>query len=334
MYQVSVLVPVYRVEQYIERCARSLFEQTYANLEYIFVDDCSPDNSIAILKKVLEDYPARQAQVRIIRHERNRGLSAARNTAIDAAQGLFITHVDSDDYLDRDAIRLLVDKQVETGADIVTGNFYAVFPSRVKKGFEPSYENQHKMLLKTLSSHSGTHAVWRRLINASLYRNHHIRPKEGVNNLEDWQQLAVLVYYADKIARIDNHIYYYDCTNNHSYMSETSNLPSIELWNQSIESVRILEDFFSDKELEYNHLARSLVAYMLKSRMCLAARHRKRAYFDRMKRMIVTHYADCYDEIGWNNPFVRAFTCNYLLNGFCRRVYIFLMKTFASLGGK
>ena len=111
MYQVSVLVPVYRVDRFIERCARSLFEQTYDNLEYIFVDDCSTDNSIAILRRVMEDYPERKGQVRIIRPERNRGLAAARNTALDAANGLFVTHVDSDDYLDRDAIRLLVEKQ-------------------------------------------------------------------------------------------------------------------------------------------------------------------------------------------------------------------------------
>ncbi len=65
MYQVSVLVPVYRVDRFIERCARSLFEQTYDNLEYIFVDDCSPDNSIAILRRVMEDYPERKGQVRM-----------------------------------------------------------------------------------------------------------------------------------------------------------------------------------------------------------------------------------------------------------------------------
>ena len=89
MYLVSILVPVYGVEKYIERCARSLFEQTYENLEYIFVDDCTPDKSIEILKRVIEDYPNRKNQVRIIHHEHNRGLAAARNTALDAATSEF-----------------------------------------------------------------------------------------------------------------------------------------------------------------------------------------------------------------------------------------------------
>lgn len=124
MYLVSILIPVYGVEKYIERCARSLFEQTYDNLEYIFVDDCSPDNSIAILKKVLEDYPERKAQVRIIRHERNKGLSAARNTATDAAMGDYIFYLDSDDEITRDCIEILI-KPVQNNEtiEIVAGNY-------------------------------------------------------------------------------------------------------------------------------------------------------------------------------------------------------------------
>lgn len=115
------MVPIYGVEKYIERCARSLFEQTYENLEYIFVDDCTPDKSIEILERVMEDYPNRKEQVRIIRHEHNRGLAAARNTALDAATSPFITHVDSDDYLSLDAIRLFVEKQMETGRILCLG---------------------------------------------------------------------------------------------------------------------------------------------------------------------------------------------------------------------
>ncbi|MBQ1779984.1 MAG: glycosyltransferase family 2 protein, partial [Bacteroidales bacterium] len=142
MYQVSILVPIYEVEKYIERCARSLFEQTYDNLEYIFVDDCSPDKSMEILEQVMEDYPNRKKQVRIIRHEHNRGLAAARNTALDAATSPFITHVDSDDYLSLDAIHLLVNKQVETDADIVSGNYFVIESNRIKKAYEPDYVDQ------------------------------------------------------------------------------------------------------------------------------------------------------------------------------------------------
>lgn len=319
MYLVSILIPVYGVEKYIERCARSLFEQTYDNLEYIFVDDCSPDNSIAILKKVMEDYPRRKGQVRIIRHERNRGLAAARNTALDAMQGSFLSHVDSDDYLDRDAIRLLVNKQVETGADIVTGNYYIVGSNEIEKQFESECEDKQEMLAKTLSFPAGTHVVWRRLINSRLYKDYHIRPKEGVDNGEDCQQISQLVYFANKVARINDHIYYYNRTNEYSYLFLSTCQSNPDLWEQYVESLLILEDFFSDKEQVYQDLLRRGIIYIIKTRMSLAARFRQKESFDKLKTIIMTKYADYYDVIGWDNPLLRAFMCNYTLNSYYRR---------------
>ena len=91
--RVSVCIPVYGVEKYIERCARSLFEQTMTDgIEFIFVNDCTKDNSIEILEKVLEEYPHRKEQVKIIHHEKNRGLVAARNTGLEHATGDYIIH--------------------------------------------------------------------------------------------------------------------------------------------------------------------------------------------------------------------------------------------------
>ena len=316
MYQVSVLVPVYGVHRFIERCARSLFEQTYDNLEYIFVDDCSPDNSIAILKRVMEDYPERESHVRIICHERNRGLAAARNTALDAANGPFVTHVDSDDYLDRDAIRLLVKKQEGTGADIVSGNYYEVWSSGIKKVSEPPCNDQYEMLLQEISC-SKTHYIWRRLINSRLYNDYHIRVKENVNFMEDWQQIAILAYYAKGVARIDEHIYYYDCTNSSSYIS---NFPrNKELWNQAIESARIVEGFYTNKDPEYKIITHRATSRILKHQLSAAARFQEKLFFEEVKSKITTEYADCYSEIGWNLPLVRLFMCNYTLNSIYRR---------------
>ena len=78
MPKVSVIIPVYGVEKYIERCARSLFEQTLDDIEYLFIDDCTPDKSVDILKHVLEEYPQRKSQVVIHRMEKNSGQAAVR----------------------------------------------------------------------------------------------------------------------------------------------------------------------------------------------------------------------------------------------------------------
>ena len=101
--KVSVVIPVYGVEKYIERCARSLFEQTMQEgIEYIFVDDCSPDRSIEILEKVLKEYPHREPQVKIIQHSKNQGIFYTRNTGVENATGEYIIHCDSDDWVEPD----------------------------------------------------------------------------------------------------------------------------------------------------------------------------------------------------------------------------------------
>lgn len=325
MYQVSVLVPVYGVERFIEKCARSLFEQTYDNLEFVFVDDCSQDKSIEILKSVMEDYPNRKDSVRIIRHEKNRGIAAARNTALDNAHGIFICFVDSDDYLSPEAVRLFVAKQEETGADIVSGNMYNVYLNGMVKGYEPVYTNRHEMIEKTLESlSSGTHALWRRMIRLSLFNDYHIRTKEGLNCLEDCQIMPQLAYYARSVAKIDECVYYYNRTNERSILTVTGNSQQCKIWRQSIESIELVEKFFADKEPEYYALARRFMAATLASRMNLAARHRERAFFDEMKARIKSGYTDCYDKIGWNKPVKRWFACNYNLSGFSRRLFALL----------
>ncbi len=119
MPKVSIVIPTYKVEKYIERCARSLFEQTLDSIEYVFVDDCSPDNSIAVMQKVLEEYPQRKDQVKVIRHEVNQGVGAARNHGVAACTGDYIIHCDPDDWVDLNMYEAMYNKAIETNADMV-----------------------------------------------------------------------------------------------------------------------------------------------------------------------------------------------------------------------
>ena len=121
MPTVSILVPIYGVEQYIERCAETLLRQSYSDIEYVFVNDCTKDRSVEILRQVIDRFPARKAQVRLISHERNRGLGGARHTAFAASRGRYIMHVDSDDLLPLDAVEKLVVAAMKSKADIVDG---------------------------------------------------------------------------------------------------------------------------------------------------------------------------------------------------------------------
>ena len=163
--KVSILIPVYGVEKYIARCARSLFAQTYANIEYIFVDDCSPDNSIGLLYSIIEEFPMRREQMRVVRQDRNRGLGAARRRAMEECVGEYVMHVDSDDCVTENAVAKLVSAALATGADIVDGA-YREFSSNDKgdaPGVYPSHLPKEQMLKHILLQNVVGNNIWSRL---------------------------------------------------------------------------------------------------------------------------------------------------------------------------
>lgn len=117
---VSVIIPVYRVEPYVERCLLSVVNQTYFNIEIIFVNDCTPDNSIGVIENFVRNNPE-EKRITIINHEVNKGLSEARNTGIRTAKGEYIYFLDSDDEITLDCIEVLVSNC--QGDDFVMGGF-------------------------------------------------------------------------------------------------------------------------------------------------------------------------------------------------------------------
>ncbi len=244
--KVSILVPIYGVEKYIERCARSLFEQSYQNLEYVFVDDCSQDQSITILNKIIENYPNRKSQIRIIHHERNRGLAAARNTGVKNATGNFILHVDSDDRVDVALVQKLVAKQSVNNADIICFDIKVDFRDHAEYYKNRDYLNGKDLSLKMLFG-SAPHQLCGHLIRRSLYIDNNIQAKEGVNQSEDLQVMPRLAYYAKNINTLHESLYYYDRTTDNSY----SNNYTVNSYNQILETYKILHDFFADKEYEF-----------------------------------------------------------------------------------
>lgn len=119
---VSIVVPVYGVEKYVGRCFDSVAAQTYPNLECVFVDDRGPDASMDVLRERIAAYRG-NVRFRVVRHERNRGLSAARNTGADAATGEYVYFLDSDDLLTPDCVALLAEPLRERRVDFVLGNY-------------------------------------------------------------------------------------------------------------------------------------------------------------------------------------------------------------------
>lgn len=283
MYKVSILVPIYGVEPYIESCARSLFSQTYPNLEYVFVDDCSPDRSVEILQNVIKDYPERKNEVKIVSHEKNRGLAAARNTALEYATGDFISHVDSDDWVEPNMIEYLVLTQLKTNADIVSCDAQIHYPTGVRCWEEPDYGSKDEMMQSILRM-TMNHVIWRRLIRLSLYKANNIHMVDGVNIGEDHYTLPRLLFYADSFARCKRVLYHYNCMNEHSYMQSTGESFNLLRYRSNISSLNILIDFFSLRSSNYLNLLYTLKSeYVYKQFFGILKAGDKDAYYELCK---------------------------------------------------
>lgn len=246
MDKVSVLVPIYNVEKYIERCVISLMEQTYENIEYIFVNDCTNDKSIEVLEKTIKNYPNRYNQVKIIHHKENKGLAAARNTGLYASSGEYIIHIDSDDWVSKDCVSSLMAKAIETHSDIVDGAYVDVYKdeNKIVHSCNLDKETYIKFMLSGVGRCSNQ--IWGRLLRRKLYINYNINAIEGINYGEDYSVITRLLYYA-KRTFVDNIIYYYNHLNENSYMKDLNN----KNFKSLVSAKLLVQDFFYSRS-DYN----------------------------------------------------------------------------------
>jgi len=247
---VSILVPIYNVSEYIERCAHSLFQQSFEDIEYVFVNDCTPDDSIEKLQKVIEQYPDRKERVKIIHHEKNRGLAAARNTALDNSTGKYVQHIDSDDWVEPDMIELMYNKAEAEQADIVVCDFvYERANSReIARNFIPEHKEDYFICIV---EHNATHpCVWNKLVRRQLCELPDCRSVEGLNFAEDYQISTRWYYYAEKIVKVDKVLYHYNKMNNSALTASKTTMH----YENIILLFELLGDFMKEKGLYEKHI--------------------------------------------------------------------------------
>lgn len=208
MPKVSVIIPVYKAEPYIEKCARSLFEQTLDSIEYIFINDSTPDKSMEVLNRVVEDYPQRKEQIKILHHDINKGISTTRNTGLKNATSDFIIHCDSDDWVDADLYEKLYNKAVEDKADVVMCD-HKIIKNEDSKIIIQFFDKNNKICLKALLTAKLSPFLWNKLIKKKLYEDNQIHFPDGINIREDFYVLIKLFYFATKISKISDAYYYY-----------------------------------------------------------------------------------------------------------------------------
>ena len=244
---VSVIVPIYKVEKFINRCITSLMEQSLESVEYIFVDDASPDSSMQILDKVLLQYPHRLGHMKILQHKENKGLPAARNTGLAAASGEYVFHCDSDDYLEVDALEQMYNLAHEQNADIVWCDWFLTFEKNERYMKQPSYSSSMDAL-KAMLSGAMKYNVWNKLVRQSLYVEHQIEFPTGYGMGED-MTMMMLMAYADKVVYLPKAFYHYVKLNTNAFSQTYSDKHLVELKHNVARIETFMEKKFG-KELE------------------------------------------------------------------------------------
>ena len=261
MYEkISIIVPIYNVEQYLERCVNSIIKQTYKNLDIILIDDGSTDGSPAICDR----YEKSEERIRVL-HQVNQGLSAARNSGIEIANGEYFCFVDSDDYVAEDLIEKLYSMLLEQGADIAICNFvsfYEKFAGDIPKNetkidILSSYEILQMLHQVTQDKFVNTVVAWGKLYKRSLFAN--LRFPVG-RYCEDISVIYKLYDLATNIVCSSEVLYFYYRNNSNSITYHTNH----KFYNDLILAyVEQLEYLYQNNYMEIVPLLKKKLMYWL-----------------------------------------------------------------------
>ena len=265
--KISLIVPVYNVENYITRCYNSIIKQTYTDFECVFVDDCSSDGSIAVLNGLLNDYSG-EISFRLIRHEKNSGVSASRNTGINNAAGDYVYFLDSDDEITvncMDSFMNMLKKY--PGVDVIQGNTI-IFPEVAKNRYEIKYhkfpeysENQLWIKRSIFVSPTIPRIVWNKLIRRSFINENKLFFREGVLLHEDVHFVFFLTQKAKCIAFTVEYCYIYHTDNLSSITRSSNKIKSLQSWHV------VLNDMLANIDSDVKQESYKFIAKLLPNRM-------------------------------------------------------------------
>lgn len=257
MKKISIIVPCYGTEEYVEKCINSLFTQTYKNLEIIAVNDCSKGN----MQEILEQLASKDKRLKIIKNEVNKGLFQSRIIGSKKATGDFVAFLDSDDYVDSDFYRLLVNNIEENDSDIAISNY-------VRKNKEKKYisgltfntnnaiydgKDFYDMFFEQTGRNIRFHLLWNKLIKKEIWDKvlkNVSKVKDRIIMTEDLAFSSVALFYAKKVSFCDNAIYYYTVNDNQSTSVKNITVSKINNNIKDIKSVfQFIRNFLKDNNI-------------------------------------------------------------------------------------
>ena len=259
MYNITIIIPVYNVQDYIERCLDSIMAQECEDyhLECVLVNDCTPDRSMEIIDSKLRNYFGNIVFV-VVNHEKNKGLSASRNTGLQKASGDYVLFVDSDDRLENNALINLVmgldDIDSKSMVDVVMGNTYICKNKDLAMHFDndsPLFiDNSHEQALQGLLRRKLFHTAWNKLVRRDLLINNDIAFEEGIID-EDLLWSYYLFLNANSVMIIPKVTYIYE-DNPGSIMNTSFDRISLIIQSRTVSCSKILTSPPKFSILEYN----------------------------------------------------------------------------------
>ena len=255
---ISIIVPVYNVEKYLNRCIDSILVQTYQNIEVLLIDDGSPDDS----GKICDEYALIDSRVRVF-HKENGGVSSARNLGLKEAKGDYIGFVDADDYIDSSMYEVLLNNLKTENVDISVCSYYqedndGVFKKHWAKD-EYRIINKDEQIKCLISNQYYTCSCWDRLFKKELLANHFF--DESVNYYEDYLFLYEITKGSAKTVFDSKPLYYY-CNNLQSAARKPFDKKKMDI-------VYVCRDVMGDIHKEYPRLYNcAKVEYVRVNLMC------------------------------------------------------------------
>lgn len=247
--KVSVIIPVYKAEKYIRKCCETLFQQTLEDVEYIFVNDCTPDKSIEIIKDVLNDFQDCGDRVTIITHEKNLGVSQSRQDGVDRASGDYIIHCDPDDWVQTDMYELMYEKAEKTNADVVICDFMVetAVDATVNKQYLPFDKHEIFRAVNRGSLHAG---LCNKMVKRTAWNELNCRFNNKISLWEDMSVVLPLLLSASKVEKIDMPLYHYrwglsDTISSYIYTKEKvqSMMAAADYVGEFLSSRRLLDEY-------------------------------------------------------------------------------------------
>lgn len=209
--KISVIVPIYNVEQYLPRCIDSILAQTFTDFELLLIDDGSNDNS----GKICDKYAEKDKRIRVF-HKENGGVSSARQIGLEKAKGQYSIHADGDDWLESNMLERMYKTANETKADIVISDFYSDKYGQSSYIRQQTTKTSSSEILKDILEGQLFGALWNKLIRHSLYKEYNINFIKKIDYCEDVLLLSQLLLHKVKVIFLHEAFYHYDQENQNS----------------------------------------------------------------------------------------------------------------------